>query len=357
MLMIDANAHVIESDQTWAYMDASEDQYRPATVVSRDVQGKDTEYWIIEGKALKRRLFDPERARTSVEAGELLDVSARLKHMDDLGVDVQVLYPTIFLNLAFHRPAIELALSRSYNRWLADIWRAGGGRLRWVVVPPLQSMDVALEELRLGKEHGACGVFMRGVEGDRIPSNEAFFPLYEEAQRLDMPICFHAGSSGRAYEAMFPVGEGEAPLWFAKGPVLNTLHTLALNNIPDQFPALRWGFIEASSAWVPFALHDLSARFKRIHWQFGARSVDGLLERCRFFVACQTDDDLEYVLKYAGQNQLIIGSDYGHADTASELEALSLLKGQGKVASDVIDRILTDNPRRLYGIQLARIAE
>jgi hypothetical protein len=41
-------------------------------------------------------------------------------------------------------------------------------------------------------------------------------------------------------------------------------------------------------------------------------------------VACQTDDDLPYVLKYAGEDAMI-GSDYGHADN-SELLALKRLK-------------------------------
>ena len=52
------------------------------------------------------------------------------------------------------------------------------------------------------------------------------------------------------------------------------------------------------------------------------------------FVACQTDDDLPYVLKYAGENCLMIGSDYGHADNASELLALAKLKGQRRNRSE-----------------------
>ena len=31
-------------------------------------------------------------------------------------------------------------------------------------------------------------------EGCKWPTNPTFFPLYEEAERLDMPICFHVGS-------------------------------------------------------------------------------------------------------------------------------------------------------------------
>jgi predicted TIM-barrel fold metal-dependent hydrolase len=46
----------------------------------------------------------------------------------------------------------------------------------------------------------------------------------------------------------------------------------------------------------------------------------------------------------------VIGSDYGHADTASELEALRTLKQRGEVDAGVINKILDDNPRALYGL-------
>ena len=39
-------------------------------------------------------------------------------------------------------------------------------RLRWAVIVPTLEMDIAIEELRYGKEHGACGLFMRGIESE-----------------------------------------------------------------------------------------------------------------------------------------------------------------------------------------------
>ena len=41
-----------------------------------------------------------------------------------------------------------MALARSYNRWLVDIWKAAPDRLRWIAMLPLLSMDEALEEAR-----------------------------------------------------------------------------------------------------------------------------------------------------------------------------------------------------------------
>ena len=68
----------------------------------------------------------------------------------------------------------------------------------------------------------------------------------------------------------------------------------------------------------------------------------------RLYVACQTDDDLPYILKYSGEDNIVIGTDYGHEDTSSEIEALRKLKSNGEVRPEVIDKILYANPKALY---------
>jgi predicted TIM-barrel fold metal-dependent hydrolase len=75
-----------------------------------------------------------------------------------------------------------------------------------------------------------------------------------------------------------------------------------------------------------------------------------VLRQNRIYVACQTDDDLPYVLKYAGEDHLVIGTDYGHNDTSSEILALRKLKADGTVSPAVVNKILDDNARALYGL-------
>jgi predicted TIM-barrel fold metal-dependent hydrolase len=109
---------------------------------------------------------------------------------------------------------------------------------------------------------------------------------------------------------------------------------------------LRIGIIEVSAQWIPYAIHDLARRQSRRGKQLSRR----LLNDKRVYVTCQTDDDLDYILSYAGEDNLVIGSDYGHSDNASEIEALRKLRTEGKVRSEVIDKILTHNPCALYGL-------
>ena len=102
--------------------------------------------------------------------------------------------------------------------------------------------------------------------------------------------------------------------------------------------------------WVRSIGKDLNLRFPKLEGKKARPDV--LSGSNQLFVACQTDDDLPYVLKYAGENCLMIGSDYGHADNASELLALAKLKDNGEIAPHVIDKILCHNPAKFYGLDV-----
>ena len=68
------------------------------------------------------------------------------------------------------------------------------------------------------------------------------------------------------------------------------------------------------------------------------------------YVSTQTDDDFSYVISYAGEENLVIGTDYGHGDTSSELNAIARFKAMAGLSDEVKRKILSDNPRRFYGI-------
>jgi predicted TIM-barrel fold metal-dependent hydrolase len=340
MTVIDSDAHVVETPRTWEHVE--EAAFRPRVVVEQDGGSPPPQYWLIDGRAFPK---DANIGRDTPDAArEMSDIAARLAHMDELGVDVHVLYPTLFLRPVTRRPEADLALCQGYNRWLAEIWRKGKGRLRWAVVPPLMSMDKALEELHWAKERGACAVFMRGLEGDRRLSSPYFFPLYEQASKLNLPICIHSGTGNFA---TFDLYAGESGFSNFKLTGAGAFHDLLMQGVPERFPELRWGFVELSSQWVPYAMNDMELRQRRR----GRRWPESeLLRENRVYVACQTTDDLSYVLQYAGEDNIVIGTDYGHNDTSSELIALRKLREDRKVSPAVVDKFLGENAKRLYGL-------
>ena len=205
MPTIDSDAHVVETEHTWDFMERADQKYRPLIVRPRGEGGG--EYWFIDGKIrglvrivmTARELAEvSERTgrdmQTPRETREMENVPARLKHMDELGIDVQVLYPTIFIEQITDKVEWEIAIAKGYNRWLADIYRQGQGRLRWICVLPLLDMSASIEELKFCQQHGACGVFMRGLEGQRLITDPYFYPLYEKISALNLAVGVHVGN-------------------------------------------------------------------------------------------------------------------------------------------------------------------
>ncbi len=341
MLTIDADAHVLETEQTWEYMDGADKKYRPKLVGNSDGDSKD-EYWLVDGTL---RLKSGNVGRNTPQASrEMRDVPTRLKHMDELGVSIQVLYPTLFLIPLSPRPEVELALCRGYNRWLADSWKQAPERLRWAAVVPLMSMDQTLAEMRFAKENGACAIFMRGTEGDRLLSDAYFFPLYEEAQRLDLAIGVHAANGSATlynYYKYESVGFSKFKLNCVGG-----FHSMVMDRIPDRFPKLRIGFLEISAEWLPYTFTDLKKRFRLKNKELSA----DFLKQDRIFVACETTDDIPYIVSKLGEDNIVIGSDYAHADSATELMAIHNLSADPRLTPALAKKIVSDNARALYGL-------
>ncbi len=342
MAVIDADAHVVETERTWEFVNEDEQGFKPAVLVSRHGKTPAPEYWFIDGRVFAKGanigLDTPDGAR------ELSDVKKRVAHMDELGVDVHVLYPTLFLRAVTRHPEIERALYRSYNRWLADIWKQAPDRMRWACMVPLMNMDWALEELHFAKEHGACGVFTRGLEWSHRLSDPYLFPLYEEASKLDMPICVHSGVANMDYADLFMRDSGFSAFKLA---VVGAFHDLVMKGTPEKFPDLRWVFVEVSAQWLPYALNDAGLRLAKAGKQLITQEV---MKDYRMYVACQTTDDFDWILNCVGDENIMIGTDYGHADTSSEIEALRTLRESGAMDKSSAEKILNDNPRRAYAL-------
>jgi len=355
--IIDADAHVLETEHTWDYLEPAEQKYRPQLLYSPNDPAK--QWWSIEGKIRGLRfptLSEQQLTEQSQQTGksvaaplaarEMDDVSLRLKHMDELGVDIQILHNTMYIEPVAQKPDVEAALSRSWNRWLAEIWKEAKGRLRWACVVPTMMLDEAVVQMRTAKENGAVAVFLRPVEGNRSMVDPYFYPIYEEAIRLNMAIAVHLANGNSANLDLvksFPASDGFCTF---RMPTVASCHMLMMSEIPQVFPKLRWGFIETSAQWIPWVHHEVARRSEAQ----GKRFPDDPFTEYNIFVSCQSDDDLPYIIKYAGDNCIMIGTDYGHTDTSSELDAILTLQAQTDIDQATKDRILHYNPKALYDL-------
>jgi uncharacterized protein len=349
---IDCDAHVYEGDAAWDYLDPKEREYRPRTLRDSELE---YEHWFINGQmAIRGDRYHPtdeKRAQTLYPPGvtSLSNIPGRLAHMDSLGVDVQVVFSTFFIRANIPRPVVEAALARSWNRWMAEKCEESGRRIRWALRAPVRMMDRAFEEMEFGKEHGAVGVHMQGRMSGMVLDDEYLFPLYAKAQDLDLAMCIHVGHDIPGYSLPdarygFEIVT-DVPLGF---------HRLCVGDIHERFPTLRWGWMEAGASWIPFVLHEASRAHEKSGMTRAAdetKKVDTeLMARNKLFVACQIDDDIPYLVRYAGEGNLVVGTDYGHLDIGSDLRAAEIIANRPDVDPNVARKIIDDNGRRLFGI-------
>lgn len=365
--VLDADTHIAEPPEMWDFLDPEWYPRRPVVIqVPEDTEYGGTDHmWLIDGQIFPKPagrggnfLVTPTaqksvRSRGDVKARELLDLPMRFEDMRATNVDTQVVYPTLFLAYLTFDVAYEVALCRAYNRFMADVAAKADGRIRWVVVPPLRDVHATIEELAFGRGHGACGVFFRGIEGDRTLDDPYFFPVYKEAEALDLPICVHQGQGAPALNNLIDIRRSHT---FTHGrlPPLVAFRNIVANRVPEEFPKLRWGFIETGASWVPFVLYQLRGTNRADKTFWGPR----LFEEYRIWVSYEVDEDLPYLVQHIGEDHLVVGTDYGHhtpgttdrlaADPSAQVHMVKNLRDRD-LSAEFIDKLLVRNPARLYG--------
>jgi predicted TIM-barrel fold metal-dependent hydrolase len=353
---IDVDTHVRETEETWSYLRPHEEQYRPLLAEIAGGSKVPVQFWLIQDQrtskidGLAPTYTEEDRTQHPPGTKGLHDIPARLRAMDELGVDVQILFPTAWINTDVQDPVIDAALKRSCNRWLAERTKLSGGRLRWLVNTPTGDMNAALEELEFGADNGAVGLFLLGEVNGLHVGHPALFPLYQKAEELGLVVSYHIGLRRVDHLGRYP---GPQLGWELTAPLTYAFHSVLTNKLPNRFPGLRWGFFEGGSGWVPWMIQEaqrqdeVSVSRGTGDWRDDSNTV---LERNNMYVACQDDDDLPYLVSRLGEDNLVIGSDWGHYDMGTDPAAQRVLSRRTDVDPATVRKIVDTNARRLFDI-------
>ena len=273
--VVSADDHVQEPPDLWT----SRVSKRYGDHVPRVVaQADGSERWVFDNKVrLDRRLAatgalsserHKEPQRWSDVPREAFDPSARLKAMDRDSVDVEVLYPSAagvggeYL-AALADPNLVVAAAQAYNDWLLDTWQ--GDRFVPQCILPVSSVQAAKQELERAVGAGHRGAVMPAFPFRIRPdlphiSDPAWDPLWDAAQHLGVPICWHSGADHDFLLEVYP--EYSSPVAQAyesvRSPVSAAigLGAFLLGGVPERFPNLKVVFGGSALDWVVFQIEN-----------------------------------------------------------------------------------------------------
>lgn len=177
--------------------------------------------------------------------------------LDKFDIDCGIINSSLaYLANTIENPQFAVAITTAYNSWLLDTILDDNRRAKGLVTIAGQKPDIAAEEIdTYGSEDDIVGVQLNNAGLVPPAGHSRYDPIYEAAQRHDLPVLFHGGT---IMYNNFPVvqmwsqtyAEQVAVIW----PSLHiwTLTNLLFQGVPERFPELEFVFQEAGIAWVPY---------------------------------------------------------------------------------------------------------
>ena len=289
--------------------------------------------------------------------GEAKDAETWLRAMDEGGMETAVLFPTsvgLTASLIWE-PEVAVEVCRAYNRFMYEEFLSRSPRLKATALVPMQDLDAAVDELRRAvTEYGMVGAMLPALGGHPPLGRKEYFPLYEEAQRLDTMVAVHSATQGihhlgaddfqRFIEVntyCFPVG------------LFRHLVSMMFAGVPELFPELRVGWMEGGCGWAPYWLERMDEK-----WELRGAAEAPELKRPpteyvrdgNWYFHTEADEKiLPYVMSVIGEDVMFYASDFPHWDSSYPASVDAML-GRTDLSDAAKRKVMRENAMRLYGL-------
>lgn len=273
-----------------------------------------------------------------------------LQFLDKTGLEYSVLFPTEGLaygQIAFAPWAV--AYAQTYNDWLREKYLDFSPRLKGAALIPAQDVPGAVAELRRAVgELGMVAAMLPSNGLGRHLGDRHFWPIYEEAEKLDCALAVHGGCYGDLGFNSF----GAFPATRALGmpfPLAIAATGMIVDGALDAFPNLRVGFLEGGTAWIPLVIDRLDRELEYGGLRLKMKPEE-YFRSGRIFVGCEGNEKaLAYAIARVGPDPFMFASDFPHEISLGNcMEEINEILERSDLAEAHKQAILRDNTRRFY---------
>ena len=293
---------------------------------------------------------DPPRSRVRGAERQHIVIEARLKEMDAMAIDMEVLSINPFW---YHKDRDSAAqIVKLQNEQLAQLCAAQPDRFAAFASLALQYPDLAVEQL----EHAVKRLGLRGAAiGGRVAgedfSNAKFHPVWAKAEELGAVLFIHPQSTPELAKRF----QGNGWLSNTIGNPLDTtiaLQHLIFEGTLDRFPGLK--IIAAHGggyfpSYAPRSDHACFVSPADCNGQIKLKKKPTeYLKQLYFDALLFTPEALRHLAAQVGTSQIVLGSDHPfpwEERPVDHIFATDTLSDEEKIA------ILGGNAARLFGMK------
>jgi len=270
----------------------------------------------------KLSVTSPIGFRPGLGAGAY-DPLARIKALDEMRIDVQAISPSPILLFYWEEPAVASHFSRRQNEAIQTVVQKHPDRFVGFGSVPMQSLSDSITIAEEAKSMGLKGLEIGNAVGDKPLDDPSFEPFFEAVQKLDLLLFVHPLEGGL---------DADDPLSPILGNVLQfTFRTtmmverMILKGMFEKYPSLRLclshgGGLLAFNIWRLDHSYGLRPELKRTLPQ----KPSEYLRKLYFDTIVHSVKALEYLVKVAGADRVVIGTDYPMA--MGDFEAVRQVK-------------------------------
>ncbi|WP_183712927.1 amidohydrolase family protein [Bradyrhizobium sp. ERR14] len=246
---------------------------------------------------------------------------------------------------------LQAAFCRALNDWLAHEWLDRDKRLRGSIVIPTQSVEKAVAEIeRCALDKRFVQVLML-VMGDTPLGKRALWPIYEAAERLELPVGIHAGSAYHNPPTAVGWGSYHIEDYVGQAQAFQTqLTSLIVEGVFAKYPRLKMVMLESGVSWISPYLWRLHKFWRGVRMEtpwVDRAPLDIVRSNIRFslqpFDAPPDEATLIRLFDHMQSDELVLFStDYPHWQFDGQ-DALP----EG-LTPDLVRKIMIENPHATY---------
>ena len=190
------------------------------------------------------------------------NVEARIRDMDEEGVDVQLMLPGI--PPASDDVEIEVGFIRANHRFTTDFCSKYPHRLKSLIVVSNKAIDVSVEEIKTwASAPWVAGIYPHLDEGVPIDHPD-LEPIWAAANEAGLCVAHHSFTEGYpGYRDLWDnpfIGRTASHPWGA----MRAMTAFFGAGIMDRYPNIRYCILESGFGWLPF-WGSAYGRSKRLH--------------------------------------------------------------------------------------------